>query len=74
MKRKHGRRNRRPMRLRYQAQRQLIARTGRTLSAKRLGRQFRQLLRRAELPTFKLYDLRHTFASHLLAGNADAVR
>jgi integrase len=49
------------------------SRSGRTLTAKRVGRQFRSLLRRAGLPKFKLYDLRHTFATHLLAGNPSAV-
>jgi integrase len=42
------------------------SRTGTLLSAKRVGRQFRALLRLAGLPPFKLYDLRHSFASHLL--------
>lgn len=41
-------------------------RTGKPLNVKRVGRQFRALLRRAELGRFKLYDLRHSFASHLL--------
>ena len=49
------------------------SRSGRALTAKRVGRQFRYLLRRAGLPKFKLYDLRHTFATHLLAGNPSAV-
>jgi integrase len=40
--------------------------TGKPLNVKRVGRQFRSLLRRAELSRFTLYDLRHSFASHLL--------
>jgi integrase len=31
---------------------------------------FGQALRRAKLPSFRLYDLRHTYASQLLAENA----
>jgi integrase len=40
--------------------------TGGPLNVKRVGRHFRGLLRRAGLGPFKLYDLRHTLASHLL--------
>jgi integrase len=40
--------------------------TGKPLNVKRVGRQFRHVLKQAELGPFKLYDLRHTFASHLL--------
>jgi hypothetical protein len=32
--------------------------------------RFRRLLTVAALPRFRLYDLRHTFATHLLAGGA----
>jgi hypothetical protein len=49
------------------------SRSGRALTAKPVGRQFRELLRRAGLPKFKLYDLRHTFATHLLTGNPNAM-
>ena len=41
-------------------------RTGEPLNVKRVGRQFRTLLKKAGLSRFKLYDVRHTFASHLL--------
>jgi integrase len=40
--------------------------TGNPLDANWVGRQFRSLLRRAGLGSFKLYDFRHSFASHLL--------
>ena len=40
--------------------------TGALLSPKTMGRRFQALLRRAGLPKFKLYDLRHTYASQLL--------
>jgi hypothetical protein len=36
----------------------------------KVARVFRRVLRRASLPAFRLYDLRHTFASLLLARNA----
>jgi integrase len=36
------------------------------LEAAALYRRFRSLLSRAGLPRFRLYDLRHTFATHLL--------
>ena len=42
------------------------SRTGQPLDAKTISRRFRALLRRAELPKFRLYDLRHTLASQLL--------
>jgi integrase len=35
-----------------------------------IARRFKALLVKAGLPKFRLYDLRHTFASHLLAMNA----
>jgi integrase len=34
------------------------------------GKRFRLLLRKAGLPAFRLYDLRHTYATHLLAEGA----
>jgi integrase len=40
--------------------------TGRPLNVRRVGRLFRELLRQAKVGRFKLYDLRHTYASHLL--------
>src|SRR5262249_3230053 len=43
------------------------SRTGKPLDVKKLAREFQILLRRAGLPRFRLYDLRHTFATHLLA-------
>ena len=33
---------------------------------KRVGRRFRAVLKHAELGHFRVYDLRHSFASHLL--------
>jgi integrase len=42
------------------------SRTGQPLDAKMISRRFRGLLRRAGLPHFRLYDLRHTLASQLL--------
>ena len=35
-----------------------------------MRKAFGQALRRAKLPSFRLYDLRHTYASLLLAQNA----
>jgi integrase len=46
------------------------SRTGKPLEAPTIARQFQALLRRAGLPRFRLYDLRHTYASQLLAENA----
>jgi integrase len=40
--------------------------TGTPLNVKRVARRFRRVLGRAELGPFRLYDLRHTYASHLL--------
>jgi hypothetical protein len=37
---------------------------------KAVSRRFRGLVRRAGLPRFRLYDLRHTYATHLLAEGA----
>ena len=43
------------------------SRSGQPLQAKVIGRRFRALLRKADLPpSFTLYSLRHTFASQLL--------
>jgi len=35
-----------------------------------LGKRFRGVLRKAALPAFRLYDLRHTYATHLLTEDA----
>jgi integrase len=43
---------------------------GTYLDRRNVARSFRALLRRAALPKHRLYDLRHTFASHLLAAGA----
>jgi integrase len=43
---------------------------GRPMDETKVGRVFRGVLRRAGLPAFRVYDLRHTFASLLLARNA----
>jgi integrase len=40
------------------------------LDAERAARRFQAVLQRAGLPRFRLYDLRHSFASHLLAMGA----
>jgi integrase len=40
---------------------------GKPLDLLKVGARFRRLLTRAGLPRFRLYDLRHSFASHLLA-------
>jgi integrase len=42
------------------------SRTRQPLNVKTIGRRFRALLRLARLPRFKLYDLRHTYATQLL--------
>lgn len=39
---------------------------GKPLDEARLRKWFRATLLKAELPRFRLYDLRHTFATHLL--------
>src|SRR5437870_4746077 len=44
------------------------SRTGQPLEAASVARDFQALLRRAGLPRFRLYDLRHTYATQLLAG------
>jgi integrase len=43
---------------------------GKPLDESRVRQVFRRALKRAGLPGFRVYDLRHTFASLLLAGNA----
>ena len=43
---------------------------GTPLDESRVPKAFAQALKRAKLPGFRLYDLRHTFASSLLAQNA----
>jgi integrase len=40
---------------------------GTALDGINVARRFQAAVRRAGLPKFRLYDLRHTFASHLLA-------
>jgi len=46
------------------------SRTGKPLEAPTIAREFQALLRRAGLPRFRLYDLRHTYATQLLVENA----
>lgn len=58
--------HRRALRRRLASEYVFPSRTGALLSAKTMGRRFQVLLRRAGLPRFKLYDLRHTYASQLL--------
>jgi hypothetical protein len=43
---------------------------GRPLDEAKVGLVFRGVLRRAGLPAFRVYDMRHIFASLLLARNA----
>jgi hypothetical protein len=43
---------------------------GTPLDESRVRKAFSQALRRAKLPSFRVYDLRHTYASLLLAQNA----
>ena len=45
--------------------------TGRPLRPQRVGRVFHRIVQAAGLPRFVLYDLRHTYASHLIAQGAD---
>jgi integrase len=40
--------------------------TGKPLNVKRVAKRFRRILKRAGLGPFKLYDLRHSYASRLL--------
>jgi integrase len=44
--------------------------TGTLIEAVAIGKRFRLVLRKAGLPGFRLYDLRHTYASQLLAEGA----
>ena len=46
------------------------SRMGHPLEPPTIARQFQAILRRAGLAKFRLYDLRHTFATHLLAEGA----
>jgi hypothetical protein len=43
---------------------------GTSIRPYQVGRIFDRLIRAAGLPQFRLYDLRHTFASHLIASGA----
>jgi integrase len=43
---------------------------GQPLDLLAVARRFRRLLTKARLPRFRLYDLRHTYATHLLAAGA----
>jgi len=43
---------------------------GHPMDESRVRKAFKQGLKRAGLPSFRLYDLRHTYASLLLAANA----
>jgi integrase len=43
---------------------------GNVLDHSNVVRRFRQLLGKAGLPTFRLYDLRHSYATHALAAGA----
>ncbi len=47
------------------------SRVDRPLSPNVMGRLFREVRQAAGLPHFTLYDLRHTFATHLLMEGAD---
>jgi integrase len=44
--------------------------TGTLIEGVAVGKRFRLVLRKAGLPRFRLYDLRHTYATHLLAEGA----
>jgi integrase len=44
--------------------------TGTLIEVVAVGKRFRLVLRKAGLPAFRLYDLRHRYASHLLAEGA----
>ncbi len=44
--------------------------TGTLIEVVAVGKRFRLVLRKAGLPGFRLYDLRHTYATHLLAEGA----
>jgi integrase len=44
--------------------------TGTPLDEARVSKRYRMVLQRANLPRFRLYDLRHSFATHLLEAGA----
>jgi integrase len=44
--------------------------TGTMIEVVAVAKRFRLVLRKARLPGFRLYDLRHTYATHLLAEGA----
>jgi integrase len=44
--------------------------TGTLIEVVAVGKRFRLVLRKAGMPAFRLYDLRHTYATHLLAEGA----
>ena len=44
--------------------------TGTLIEVVAIGKRFRLVLRKGGLPAFRLYDLRHTYATHLLAEGA----
>jgi integrase len=44
--------------------------TGTLIDVVAVGKRFRETLRKTNLPAFRLYDLRHTYATHLLAEGA----
>jgi integrase len=44
--------------------------TGTFLERRNVSRRFREIMTRASLPKHRLYDLRHSFATHLLEANA----
>jgi integrase len=46
------------------------ATTGTLIEVVAVGKRFRLVLRQAGPPRFRLYDLRHTYATHLLAEEA----
>jgi integrase len=43
---------------------------GQPLEDRKIGQAFHRILKKAKLPTFRVYDMRHTFASILLAEGA----
>ena len=49
----------------------LSTRAGKPPRPHRMAKTFRKVLVAASLPQFRLYDLRHTYASHLIAEHAD---
>ena len=44
--------------------------TGTLIEVVAVGQRFLLVLRKAGLPAFRLYELRHTYATHLLAAEA----